>query len=154
MRIVSGIVTLVYILVGVLIANNNDYFRNVNELEEIVSAILAVVLWPLVLLGIDLQLGEAGENGRAGSILVAPGMPARASRRREAGPQVSHAGEAANLMLEPTHQDADIPGMETWDAWEAEIQERLAELTDEQPDPVRRRSWMSVVRLWFGLSKA
>ena len=56
MRLISGIVALVYLLVGVLIASNHHYFTNVNDLSEIVSAILAVVLWPLVLLGIDLHV--------------------------------------------------------------------------------------------------
>lgn len=65
MRIVSGIVALVYLLVGVLIASNKDYFVDVNTLEEVISAILAVVLWPLLLLGVDLHLGNGG-NGRNG----------------------------------------------------------------------------------------
>ena len=40
-------------------------------------------------------------------------------------------------------------GMESWDEWEAEIQERLGELTDEHasPEPVRERSWEGLVRL-------
>ncbi len=39
--------------------------------------------------------------------------------------------------------------MEGWDGWEAEIQERLAELTDEQssPEPVRERTWVRLVLL-------
>jgi hypothetical protein len=47
-------------------------------------------------------------------------------------------------------------GMENWDGWEAEIQERLAELTNEQPspEPVRERRWVRLVRLWFGLPRA
>jgi hypothetical protein len=37
--------------------------------------------------------------------------------------------------------------MESWEAWEAEIQERLAELTDEQTsrDPVRKPTWAKLV---------
>lgn len=37
-------------------------------------------------------------------------------------------------------------GMESWDGWEAEIQERLAELTNElsSPQPVRERWWASI----------
>lgn len=118
MRIV-GIVTLVYILVGVLIANNNDYFRNVNDLEEIVSAILAVVLWPLVLLGVDLQLGEARERGKAGSILVALGTPARSSRWREAARAWAERGEAANLGARPNalSQPIKMPIVRAWRTW-------------------------------------
>ena len=36
-------------------------------------------------------------------------------------------------------------GMESWDEWETEIQERLAELTNEHssPAPERERRWVS-----------
>jgi len=36
--------------------------------------------------------------------------------------------------------------MEDWDGWEAEVQERLAELTDEQssPEHARERRWVSI----------
>ena len=49
-------VLLVYIGVGVAVAASNDYFRNVNTVREVFAAVLAVVLWPLVLLGIDLHV--------------------------------------------------------------------------------------------------
>jgi hypothetical protein len=37
--------------------------------------------------------------------------------------------------------------MESWEAWEAEIQERLAELTDERTSrkPVRKPTWAKLV---------
>ena len=37
-------------------------------------------------------------------------------------------------------------GMESWDEWETEIQERLAELTDEHsaPETQRERRWVSI----------
>jgi hypothetical protein len=37
-------------------------------------------------------------------------------------------------------------GMDSWDEWEAEIQGRLAELTDEPSSPkqVRERRWVSI----------
>ena len=36
--------------------------------------------------------------------------------------------------------------MESWDEWEAEIQERLAELTNDHSPPkqVRERGWVSI----------
>ena len=36
--------------------------------------------------------------------------------------------------------------MESWDEWETEIQERLAELNDEDssPEPERERRWESI----------
>ena len=51
-----------------LIASNHHYFAHVNDLQQVISAILAVVLWPLVLLGVDLHLGPNGDAGKAGAI--------------------------------------------------------------------------------------
>ena len=47
---------LVYVGVGVAIAASHDYFDNVNGVRGVVSAILAVFLWPLILLGINLHI--------------------------------------------------------------------------------------------------
>jgi hypothetical protein len=46
--------------------------------------------------------------------------------------------------------------MENWDAWEAEIQERLAELTDEgaSREPVRDSGWWRLILLRLGLARA
>jgi hypothetical protein len=46
----------VYLVVGVAIAASYDYFERLNTLRRVLSALLAVALWPLVLLGIDLHL--------------------------------------------------------------------------------------------------
>jgi hypothetical protein len=47
---------LVYVIVGVAIAASYDYFERLDTLRQILSAILAIFLWPLVLLGIDLHI--------------------------------------------------------------------------------------------------
>ena len=47
---------LVYVGVGVAVAARHHYFDNVHGWRGVVSAILAVFLWPLVLLGIDLHI--------------------------------------------------------------------------------------------------
>jgi Mn2+/Fe2+ NRAMP family transporter len=47
---------LIYIVVGVAIAASYDYFERLNTLRQVLSALLAVALWPLVLLGIDLHI--------------------------------------------------------------------------------------------------
>ena len=38
------------------IAGANDYFDRLGRLRRIGSALLAILLWPLILLGIDLQI--------------------------------------------------------------------------------------------------
>jgi hypothetical protein len=49
-------ISIVYIVIGVAVAASNDYFERLNTLRRVVSALLAVGLWPLVLLGIDLHI--------------------------------------------------------------------------------------------------
>lgn len=51
-----SLLTTIYLIVGLVVAATHDYFVNVNTLKEIVSALLAVVLWPLLLIGIDLHV--------------------------------------------------------------------------------------------------
>jgi hypothetical protein len=51
-----NILVLVYVGVGVAVAANHHYFSNVDGVRGVVSAILAVVLWPLILVGIDLHV--------------------------------------------------------------------------------------------------
>ncbi len=52
----GSILGLIYIVIGVFVAAERDYFENVERLKRIVSAVLAVLLWPLVLLGVDVRI--------------------------------------------------------------------------------------------------
>lgn len=52
----SGIGSLIYVIIGVVVASANHYFAHVNTLKPVISALLAIVLWPLVLLGINLHV--------------------------------------------------------------------------------------------------
>lgn len=47
---------MIWVIVGVIVAATHDYFVDVNTGKEIVSAILAVLLWPLLLIGINLHV--------------------------------------------------------------------------------------------------
>ena len=47
---------IVYVGVGVAIAASHHYFQHVHGWRGVLSAIVAVFLWPLVLLGIDLHV--------------------------------------------------------------------------------------------------
>ena len=80
MRFLGGIVVLIYLLVGVVIANNHHYFANLHGVNGIVSAILAVVLWPLILLGVSLHIGGGG-GGKQGAIVTLPVAKVLARRR-------------------------------------------------------------------------
>ena len=51
-----GLIPLVWLVVGVIVAATHHYFEHVDTPRLVGSAILAVLLWPLVFLGIDLHI--------------------------------------------------------------------------------------------------
>jgi hypothetical protein len=52
----SGLGTIIWLVVGVVLASSHHYFAHASALKPIVSAVLAVVLWPLLLLGVNLHI--------------------------------------------------------------------------------------------------
>ncbi len=56
MRSGFPLVGIVYLVVGLLVASGHAFFVNLNAVAPILSAALAVVLWPFVLLGVNLHL--------------------------------------------------------------------------------------------------
>lgn len=50
------IVVIVYVAVGLFVANSHHYFAHLNSLTAWISALLAVVLWPLILVGVNLHI--------------------------------------------------------------------------------------------------
>ena len=51
-----GIVGLIYIVIGIIVAIDKGYIT-VAFLKAVLSAILAILLWWLVLLGVSLHIG-------------------------------------------------------------------------------------------------
>lgn len=51
-----SLITIAYLIVGLIVAANENYLRDLETVRQVISAILAIVLWPLVLLGVDLHL--------------------------------------------------------------------------------------------------
>ena len=47
---------IIWIVVGVAVAAINDYFDNLETVGRVLSAIVAVLLWPIVLIGFDIQI--------------------------------------------------------------------------------------------------
>jgi hypothetical protein len=47
---------LIYLVVGVAVASSHHYLTDVHGWRSVLSAILAILLWPLLLLGIDLHV--------------------------------------------------------------------------------------------------
>ncbi|MEX0816459.1 MAG: hypothetical protein WD027_03365 [Gaiellales bacterium] len=56
MRMRVSPIAIVYVIIGIIVAVSKDYFENLDRLKPIISAILAVLLWPLVLLGVDVHV--------------------------------------------------------------------------------------------------
>jgi hypothetical protein len=50
------LITVAYLIVGLIVAANEKYLRELETVRQVISAILAIVLWPLVLLGVDLHV--------------------------------------------------------------------------------------------------
>ncbi len=54
MRISLG--GLVYLVIGVVIAATHHYLEHIQTAKAVLSAALAVLLWPLILLGVNLHI--------------------------------------------------------------------------------------------------
>jgi sulfite exporter TauE/SafE len=53
---IRTLITIAYLIVGLIVAANENYLRNLDTVRRVISAVLAIVLWPLVLLGVDLHI--------------------------------------------------------------------------------------------------
>jgi hypothetical protein len=51
-----GLLLLVYIVAGVIVAATHRYWSHLHTVKQVGSALLATVLWPLILLGINLHI--------------------------------------------------------------------------------------------------
>jgi len=55
-RALRNILIVVYLVIGVVVANSHHYFTHLNSLTSVLSALLAVLLWPLILFGVSLHI--------------------------------------------------------------------------------------------------
>jgi hypothetical protein len=54
---IGKIIIVVYLVVGVVVASSHHYLSHLGKIGRIVSAVVAVVLWPLMLFGVKLHIG-------------------------------------------------------------------------------------------------
>jgi hypothetical protein len=52
----ARLVALAYLVIGLIVAETHRYFAHIQTVKAAVSAVLAVGLWPLVLLGMNLHV--------------------------------------------------------------------------------------------------
>jgi uncharacterized membrane protein len=48
--------SLIWLVAGLIVAFVRDYLDTLGEIDKILTAILAVLLWPLILIGFDVEL--------------------------------------------------------------------------------------------------
>jgi hypothetical protein len=50
------LVPIAYLVIGLLVASQNGYLAHLSTIGRILSAVLAVALWPLVLFGLHISI--------------------------------------------------------------------------------------------------
>ena len=53
---IRTLLVLAYLIAGLVVAGYHDYFSNVDSVERLFSAVLAVLFWWMIPLGIDLHI--------------------------------------------------------------------------------------------------
>jgi hypothetical protein len=53
---VPRLATIAYVVIGVIVASQHSYYANLGSFSQVLSAVVATALWPLVLLGASLHL--------------------------------------------------------------------------------------------------
>ena len=51
-----SVLLLVYLVAGGIVSATHHYWSQLNTLKQIISAILATVLWPLIRVGVNLHI--------------------------------------------------------------------------------------------------
>ena len=52
----TSIVGFIYLIIGLIVANSHGYFVALTSGGNLLSALLAIVAWPLLLIGVNLHL--------------------------------------------------------------------------------------------------
>jgi hypothetical protein len=50
-----SILTIIYLAIGVIVASDHNYFESLDTAKLVAEMVLAVILWPLLLLGVDFR---------------------------------------------------------------------------------------------------
>jgi len=55
-RVNISLLFVIYLIVGGIVAATHHYWSNLHTLKAVISGLLATVLWPLLLVGINLHI--------------------------------------------------------------------------------------------------
>lgn len=47
---------IIYFIIGIIMASNRGYLGDLGNIAHLLSAVIAIVLWPLLLLGVSLHI--------------------------------------------------------------------------------------------------
>jgi hypothetical protein len=53
-----SLLTLAWIVIGVVVAAAQDYFDSLRTAGRVLTAVAAVILWPLLLFGFDIRISR------------------------------------------------------------------------------------------------
>jgi hypothetical protein len=51
-----SLLSIIYVVIGIFVASDHHYFNHLSTVEKVISAVLAIALWPLVLLHVNLHI--------------------------------------------------------------------------------------------------
>jgi hypothetical protein len=74
----SRIALIIYVIIGIVVAANRNYLGDVGSIGDIVNLLLAVLLWPLVLAGVEFNLDigggkdDKGKNKNGALLVLGP----------------------------------------------------------------------------------
>lgn len=52
----SSAIGFIYLIIGLVIAYNHGYLVGLTDIGNLLSALLAILVWPLLLFGVDLHI--------------------------------------------------------------------------------------------------
>jgi hypothetical protein len=50
-----SVFTIIYVAIGVIVASDHHYFSSLDSAKLVAEMVLAVILWPLLLFGVDFR---------------------------------------------------------------------------------------------------
>jgi hypothetical protein len=62
----GGLILIIYLVVGVIVALTEGYFEGLGNITDVLEAIVAVLIWPLLLIGVDVNFSGGGNGGGGG----------------------------------------------------------------------------------------
>lgn len=52
----ASIIGIIYLVIGMILAATRGYFGHLTSVSAVLSALLAILLWPLLLFGVNLNI--------------------------------------------------------------------------------------------------